>query len=864
MPLPPQPAPTNEIPSERSASDLVFGAGFAEYVLLEADPNSTNMSEPDEHGNSYVDMPGAREESVPYDKEFYGNLAESIAGPVANTIVADLLRRILEDKEARTLRDKQYEEGLKRTGLGKEAPGGASFEGASKVVHPMLTEACVDYESRIIKEIFPVAGPAKPKVIGAPTADKIAQAGRVAEHMNWQITEQITEARGTLETLFTQVPLGGSQYLRQVWDHRLTRPRWTFAPIDRVLIPFGAADFTSATRKTFIETINDVEFKQRIEQGQYLDLKIPAASNLDEPTSSEAANRKIEGVESPGINVDDSRTIYEVSVTLEVTEDMAQAFGEPEQAGELFPYVISIDEGSRQMLAMYRDWEQNDTAREPIDHMFEFPFLPWRGPYAIGLPHIIGSLSAAATGALRALLDSAHANNAISGFILKGAGISGQNRRPEIGSMVEIEGGVETDDIRKRVMNAPFNQPSPVLFQLLQFVVDSAKGIVRTSMDDAPTNGPSPTPVGTQISRVEEGLVVFSAIHGRAHAALNRVLRGLHRLNRLYLPDELKVDIEGKEILVRRKDYEGPCSVCPVSDPTIYSDMQRFNQLGYIQQRMMVAPQLWDARKVELAGLKLIKWPDPESMLVQMPEPKDINAIAENMTMALGKPVAVFPGQDHLAHLQVLLDFMKSPVLGGNQLIAPVFMPAAIAHATQHIAHLYAEMADDIVSDAARKMGKNIDDMLSPHPDVKLEYDRVLAQASPMVTQKIEKALEQALPVLMEAAQKMAQMMPKPPMDPAAAAVQAAAAETSRKTNADQAENQLGAQKLQSETALKEQANQIAADRVQATREGQQITAQTKAQTTAADNETALDISADHLAAGAKTNFTDGESLTKQ
>lgn len=865
MPLPPQatPARPNQIPPDRSASALSMGADVGEYMLLDQDPDEPIITDtPD--GGAYVEMPGEREESRPPDEGFYSNLAEVLPDSVQSTIVSDLLRRIEEDKEARKKRDEQYEEGIRRTGLGKDAPGGADFEGASRVVHPMLTEACIDYESRIIKEMFPPSGPVKPKILGAVTKEKTERAGRKTEHMNWQITTQIKEARSVLETLFTQVPLGGSQFLRQWWDHRLKRPRWEFAPIDKVYVPFGAADYVSAHRKTYADTISQIEFKQRVEQGMYVDLDLPPPSQQPDPSKAETASYKVEGVEDPSQNLDGDREIYEVCTYLEVTGETAEALGGPEKEGDLCPYLITIDVSGRKMLSQYRNWEDGDEAREPLEHMFEFPFLPWRGAYSIGFPQIIGSLSAAATGALRALLDSAHTNNAVTGFVLKGSGMGGQTRRPEIGSLVEIDSGTEADDVRKRVMMAPFNQPSSVLFQLLGFVVDAAKGVVRTSMDETPTNGPAPTPVGTQISRVEEGMVVFSAVHGRAHAAFNRLLEGLHRLNRLYLPEELKVDLDGKEVLVRRKDYEGPSDVQPVSDPTIYSDIQRFNQLSYIQQRMMVAPGLWNVREVELAGLRLIKWPDPEGLLVEQPQPKEMNAVAENMAMALGQPVAVFAEQDHLAHLQVLLDFAKNPALGANPLLAPIYLPAAMKHAVEHIAHFYSATTESEVEGAIQAAAsKRAVDMMSNDTEVKREFDRLLAQASQVVLPKVDAALQGVLPVMMQSMQIIKQLTPPPPMDPAAAAVQAAMAETNRKATADQAGHQLSAAELAAKTQVQQEANAVAAQRNQITQEGQQIAAQTKLQTTAADNVTAENISADRLAHGSSSDFVDGDSLSR-
>ena len=847
----------NALPPDRRAdavSSPTGGIDVDDYVDVAPDPDDIVMGPEDDAGGSWVDLPGERQESAPPDDNgFYDNLAATLPSYVKTRIVTDLLRKIEQDKEAREKRDKQYEEGLKRTGMGKDAPGGADFEGASRVVHPMMAEACVDYNARIMKEIFPPSGPVKPKIIGVVTDDKTDRAKRKTEHMNYQITTQIIEARSVLETTFTQVPLGGSQFIHLWWDHRLKRPRMEFRAVDKMYIPFGAADFRSASRRTFEENVSAVDFKRRVKQGLYIDTGDAPSSQRAEPSRSETANNKIQGLDDPGDNQDGDRTIYETMVMLEVTEDMEDVLA-VEKTGDICPYLITMDFNNKAMVAMYRCWEEGDTAFEPIEHDFEFPFLPWRGALSIGFPQLIGGLSATATGALRALLDSALVNTSVSGLYRKGSGMSGQSVSPAIGSLVEIELPLETMDIRQAVMPFPFNQPSPVLFQLLGFVVEAARGVVRTSMDDTPNQGPSPVPVGTQMSRVEEGLVVFSAIHGRAHAAFNHLLMGLHRLNRLYLPETLKVDAGGKEIMVRRSDYEGPCDIQPVSDPTIYSDQQRWAQINYIQSRMMVNPALWKARDVELAGLKLIKWADPESLLVDMPEPVEENQVNECLAMSMGKPVQVFPHQNHLAHLSVLMDFIKSPMLGMNPILAPVFLPAAVKHAGEHIAYLYVTSTVTTVAEAA---GMDTKHLLSNDPEVKSQFDGLLATASQGVIAQLSPVLQQFMPTIQAAMAQLQAMAPKPPMDPAQAAVQAAAAETQRKTAADQATAQLNQQKLQ----LQQQDNAIQADRVAAMREGQQLSAQTTLQRTALDNQTAQDIAEGRIESGQGGGYRNGESL---
>ena len=840
---------------------LSGGAEVGEYLSIEPYPDGIEISDAP-GGGAFVDMPGEREEAPPPDEGFYSNLAALLPDHIKDRITTDLLRRIEEDRESRKKRDEQYEEGIRRTGLGNDAPGGAGFEGASKAVHPGMIEACIDYESRMIKELFPPSGPVKAKILGEVTPEKTERAKRKADHMNWQITSQIREARAVLETTLMQVPLGGSQYIHQYWDHRLSRPKWEFRSVDKMLIPFGAADFASATRRTYVDTISQVEYQRRIETGMYLDAKLPSPSMMTEETKSEKASRKVEGAERPEENLDGDRTIYETMVIMEVTADIADALDAGEKkrevAGGLYPYLITTDETSKKMLSMYRDWEDGDKAHEPIEHDFEFPFIPWRGGLAIGFPQIIGSLSAAATGALRALLDSAHVNNAFGGLILKGAGVSGQTVRGAIGEFAMVDAGLETDDIRKRVMPWSPSAPSPVLFQLLGFLVEAQKSVIRTSMDDTPINGAAPVPVGTQMSRVEEGLVVFSAIHGRGHAAMDRLLAGLHRLNRLYLPETLKVSADSREIMIRRKDYEGPCDIQPVSNPTIYSDQQRFAQLAYIQSRVAAMPQLWKIREVELAGLKLIKWPDPDGLLQDIPEPEEMNAVSENLAMTLGHPVKVFPDQNHLAHISTLIDYMKSPALGSNPMIAPIYLPAAIKHAAQHIAYLYVQTSIRQVERAAER---TIGDLMSNDLAVKAELDRLLAIASTPVVAEVEQVLQSAAPVIQQAMAMIKALTPPPPIDPGNAAVQAAAAETARRGASDQAANQLGAAKLQSDTALRQQQNAIDADRVAAMREGQQIAARTKVVTTTDDNRTALDIADMKVESGSATQFSNGESL---
>jgi hypothetical protein len=434
-------------------------------------------------------------------KAHFANIVDEVPQDELDDIVNDLLEKIERDKDARSKRDKLYEEGLRRTGLGDDAPGGAQFSGANKVVHPMLVEACVDFSARFMKEVFPPGGPVKSKVLGKVDREKLDKAQRKADFMNWQTTEQMPEFRGELEQLSTQLPLGGGQYLKLMWSPQWRRPTAEFIAIDDMHLPFAATNFYSADRKTHVQYVTKADFNRRVKAGMYIDVELGAPGEVEFSAASKA-NNKIEGREDTSYNEDGLRTIFECYTHLD--------FGDGSE-----PYIISIDKSSGKALALYRNWEPEDERRKEMDWIVEFPFVPWRGAYPIGLTHMIGGLSGAATGALRALLDSAHIQNIPTLLKLKG-GPGGQTINVQPTEIVELDGGALVDDVRKLAMALPFNGPSPTLFQLLGFLVDAGKGVVQTSFEKLSDQNPN-APVGTTLALIEQGMVVFSSIHSRLH-----------------------------------------------------------------------------------------------------------------------------------------------------------------------------------------------------------------------------------------------------------------------------------------------------------------------------------------------------------
>jgi hypothetical protein len=712
-------------------------------------------------------------------KDFYENLADTdiIDQFDLSTLSLRYIELAEKDKEARKQRDKQYEEGIKRTGMGNDAPGGANFQGASKVVHPVMAEACVDFAARAIKELFPPDGPTRTKILGDVDEEKVAIAERKRDYMNWQLTEQIEEFGDEQEQMLTQLPLGGSQYLKIWYDEKKKRPCAQFLPIDNVLLPFATANFYTSPRVTEVDDISEWEFKSRIRSGLYRDTSYVRATMDPEPTGSQKATDKIEG-RSPNDNEDGLRRVYHIYTWLELEDD-------PYTKGESAPYILMIDEIENEVVGLYRNWEEGDDTITKLDWIVEFKFIPWRGAYAVGLPHLIGGLSAALTGALRALLDSAHINNAATLLKLKGAKVSGQSQQVEVTQVAEIEAAPGVDDVRKLAMPMPFNPPSPVLMELLGWLTSAAKGVVTTSEEKiADINANAP--VGTTQALIEQGAAVFSSIHARLHKSQARVLRILSRINRWYLDDMQRSEVV-QDLDIKREDFARVTDVVPVSDPHIFSETQRMAQTQAVMAIMDKNPDLFNRRAVIQRFLKQIKVPGINELMIDVPAPAKMDAANENVSMSIGQAAFAYPEQDHLGHIQAHLDFAKNPVLGANPFIAPGFLPKAIEHIKQHIVLWYLSRMNGYVQKAmGTKLGEY--DLLDDPKDV----DKMFALASQHTEMDAQQTLQGILPIIQKMVQDMQKFKPKPDMTPdAQVLLQTSMAETERRKARDQAEMSL-------------------------------------------------------------------------
>lgn len=760
----------------------------------------------------------SKQEEEPDDQpdDFYTkNLAELLNEEERADLALDLIPLIEKDRDDRKKHDEQCKKALESTGLTGDAT--PAFPGASVLVHPVLAQASVEFAASAIKEIFPAEGPVRTAIKGKMTRKKLEKAERKRQHMNYQLTEEIQEYEDSITKMMPMICLWGSQYMRIYWWDTAKRPRAEYIPSDKIYLPYHVSSFYSTQRLTYEEEISTMEYDLRITNGIYNEftdeVEDEAAEGGADPSDTSAtqrAERRIEGKALENDEEGESRVVYNVYCY--------RKLGEDKESDGYAPYIISINKHTQQLLAIYRNWEYEDKTRQAMHWIIEWPMIPWgRIVYSIGTGHLVGQLARGASGALRALLDSGLANTAPTLFMTKAVGMSGQAAPVQLGAINQLRTNAGLDDIRKSMMAPPFNPPSNVLFELMGFLVQAASGMVQSTITDV--NATTNVPVGTQLSRVEQGMKVFSAIHKGLHKAQKRTLAVLHRLNRMYMEDNGKPeDYVNRDDapLAFKSDYEGIMDVQPVSDPDIFSEQQRMMQAqaGYALAREN--PDKMDIKAAIKRMLSAMKVPAPDELMPDPMEPHDENPAAENIKMSMGQPAMALPDQDHLAHLQTHLDYYQSPAYGKNPAILPMLAPNLLKHLVQHLVFNYGQMMQDKIKAAlAPDFQGDVKELIGEDSAVMKEMSQAIAAASPMVTQESAQLFEKALPIIQELAQIVQKMQPPQPVDPGNAMLQSEQLRAQTKQADTQVKAQIEEKKIQVDQADDAQDAQIERERIQ-------------------------------------------------
>tara|TARA_R110000782_G_scaffold33961_2_gene81516 strand:+ start:1401 stop:3875 length:2475 start_codon:yes stop_codon:yes gene_type:complete len=665
------------------------------------------------------------------DAQFDINLAETIGEKELNRKAQELVSFYENDEAARSEWRERYTQGLQTLdpdgGL-DEGDSERGTRGLSVVVHPLIAEAATQFNARAIAELYPSGGPVKTVILGTPSPELEDQARRTREYMNFQITQEMPEFFPDLDQMLFHLPLIGHTFKKVWWDANMDRQCSQFVKAEDFVVAPESKDLYTSPRYTHVIRMPKNDFNRYVQNGYYLQTKYNEGDSID-PSGDVIG--EIEGVDQYDDSNDDVMTLLEMHVydLFDGIDGKEMDDGDEDDNAVAIPYVITIDYESQAVVSVRRNWKEDDELKKRRDWFVSFKFLPGLGFYGFGLYHMIGGLGKAATGSLRALLDSAAFSNMQGGFKLRGR-VQGGDMQISPGEFVDIDSTV--DDVNKAIMPLPFKEPSGSLFNLLGYMVEAGQRFASTADLNIGDVNPN-APVGSTVALIEQGSKAFSAIHKRLHYAQGQELKLLAGLNAENLPDEFSFSQAGAAEIIYRADFDDRIDIVPVSDPNIFSTAQRIAQAQAVLEMARSAPQFHDLYQAYKRMYEAIRIPNIDEILKKPEEAVQMDPVDENMSVLYGKPIRAFPEQDHDAHIAVHMQFMQDPSLAGNP-GAAAMQPVLIAHIAEHVALLYRQ-----------RMEASIQMELPPLPNFKdpdfkfegidPEMDRLISQRAAQVVQ---------------------------------------------------------------------------------------------------------------------------------
>ena len=620
------------------------------------------------------------------DSGFDANLAEEIDARELSAKGAELVSFYENDEAARDEWKTRYKAGLKTLdpdgGL-DESEDERATRGLSIVVHPLIAEAATQFNAKAIAELYPSGGPIKSVIIGQPDEEIEEQGRRVREFMNYQITEEMPEYFPDLDQMLFHLPLVGQTFKKVWWDVNLDRQCSQFVKAEDFCVAPESKDLYTSPRYTHLIRMPKNDYNRYVQNGYYLQTSDAGSDDVD---PADSVIGEIEGVDEYDDSNDDIITLLEMHVyDLFDGIDGEEMDEEDEDDNAVaLPYVITIDYDNQKIVSVRRNWREDDELKKRRDWFVSYKFLPGLGFYGFGLYHMIGGLGKAATGSLRALLDSAAFSNMQGGFKLRGR-VTGGDVQVNPGEFVDLDSTV--DDVNKAIMPLPFKEPSGSLFNLLGFMVDAGQRFASTADLNVGDVNPN-APVGSTVALIEQGSKAFSAIHKRLHYSQGQEFKMLAALNAENLPEEFTFSRAGAAETVYAADFDDRIDIVPVSDPNIFSTAQRIAQAQAVLQMAQAAPQLHDMYEAYKRMYEAIRIQNIDEILKKPEEAVQMDPIDENMSVMYGKPIRAFIEQDHEAHIAVHMQFLQDPSLAGNP-GAKTMQPILIAHIAEHIALLY-------------------------------------------------------------------------------------------------------------------------------------------------------------------------------
>ncbi len=672
------------------------------------------------------------------EEDFGSNLADELDDGALQSLAEDLVGDIDNDKGSRKEWEKMYVEGIKLLGLQIEERT-EPWNGACGVFHPMLAEAVVRFQSETITETFPASGPVRTKIIGKETPQVMEAAARVEEDMNYELTEVMTEYRPEHERMLWSLPATGSAFKKVYYDPNLGRQVSMFIPAEDIFLPYGSSDLDTCYRVTHVMRKTKNEIMKLQQAGFYREVELGDPQKIIEDI------QKAKDKETGFSDLNDERyTLYECHVDLFLEDDpYADKDDKDEQTEIALPYVVTIIKGTNEILAIRRNWNQDDKLKLKRQHFVHYQYIPGFGAYGFGLFHLIGGFAKNATSIMRQLVDAGTLSNLPGGLKSRGLRIKGDDTPISPGEWRDVD--VASGNIRDSILPLPYKEPSAVLAQLLGTIVDEGRRFAATAdlqVSDMSAN----SPVGSTLAILERQLKVMTAVQARVHNTLKREFKLLKNLIRDYTEPDYEYTPEYGSKKAKREDYD-LVDLIPVSDPNAATLSQRVVQYQAVLQLAQGAPQIYDMPFLHRQMLEVLGIKNAEKMVPLPDDQKPRDPVSENMCMLKLEPVKAFFYQDHQAHIQVHMASMQDPMMAqliGQNPQAQQMQAAMMAHIAEHVGFLYRQKIEE-------QMGITLppEDEKLP-PQYELALSQMMAQAAQQVLQQ-----NQAMAAQQQAQQQM-------------------------------------------------------------------------------------------------------------
>tara|TARA_R110000765_G_scaffold6439_1_gene19879 strand:- start:1910 stop:4345 length:2436 start_codon:yes stop_codon:yes gene_type:complete len=627
---------------------------------------------PDEDGGVTIDFDPQDQRGESDD--FYMNLAEEMPDRELSRIAGDLMSEFDSNKAGRQEWEDAYANGLELLGFSYEERS-QPFRGASGVTHPLLAEAATQFQAQAFNELLPASGPVRTAVLGAETREKEQQAIRVKQFMNYYITNVMEEYTPDLDQMLFYLPLAGSTFKKVYYDEARGRAVSKFIPAENLVVPYETSDLATCPNISQVVRMSLNDLRKHQVSGFYLD--IPVLPSQNETGSVDDEIQRIDGVSPSQIDYD--CTLLECHVDLDL-----EGYEEEDEDGEFtgikIPYVVTISQDNGQILAIRRNYREEDEKKQKINYFVHYKFLPGFGFYGLGLIHTIGGLSRTATAALRQLIDAGTLSNLPAGFKARGLRIRDDDEPLQPGEFRDVDapGGA----IRDSLMPLPFKGPDQTLFNLLGFVVQAGQRFAQIT-DMKIGDGNENAAVGTTVALLEQGARVMSAVHKRLHYAMRIEFKMLARVMSESLPQEYPYSVEGAESKIMASDFDEKIDVVPVSDPNMFSQSQRIALAQTKLQLAGAAPELHNMHEVYKDMYEALGVKDTDRIMKRIPdeEPTPKDPAQENIDAMDMIPLQAFEGQEHEAHIMAHMVFGSTPLVAGM----PAMAMALQKHIMEHV-----------------------------------------------------------------------------------------------------------------------------------------------------------------------------------